>query len=993
MNNTCSTNVSLNLNFSQTSAVSHSESSFQSNLFPFLFNIYYQNVRGLRTKTAQLLIASSDVHYDLFALTETWLTSNIKSSELFDFHLYRIFRSDRNSIATGMHLGGGVLLAIRNIFNCYELTLSSTIQNISLVDVVGAKIKTGTETLFVFCVYIPPQTPLSDFTTFFEEFGIYCMDFKNVIMMGDFNVPGFGASSPKSGSRQVNQINNFLHFSGLDQYNSIPNANGVILDVVLTNLHSTCDVVRAAPLLREDLHHPALTITLQGGNDLHVKNVLAGNVSVTYNFRKANYATLYEEISKINWSTLESCCNVDSALQCFYSNIFDLFELYVPKKRSYDCDKYPPWFNKSVIILIKEKNKAWIKFKKSQLEPDLVCFKRLRSRVKASIRSAYNTYVRKTEQELKSNPYMFWTFVKNLNKDNFFPNIMTYEDQELTSPQDIVNKFASYFASNFSDSSYGLNTPSLDSCGNNNLIYLSSITIEEVLVAIRTLSNKFTSGPDGIPSFLVRDCGSVLAEPLCIVFNLIITTGCFPEQWKLSKVIPILKKGDKSNISNYRPISVISNFSKILETIIFTRISKSVDIRLTDNQHGFVHGRSTLTNLASVTQTICRTLDKSSQMDVLYIDLEKAFDRLDHNILLKKLSLFGFCQSLVDLFASYLSNRHQYVQCRCHNSNYYHQKSGVPQGSVLGPLLFNIFINDVHTVIDVDFALYADDLKLYSRILNNYDCLHLQNNITSVLQWCSDNNMKINRSKCRIMSFSKKKTLLNFSYSVGSHVIERPEFVDDLGVTFDKSLTFNKHIDNIIAKAYKTLGFVLRTSKHFLNYETTLYLFKTLVRSKLEYASIIWNPVTQTGMSVLENVQRRFLKCLVYRLDGVYPIRGFPQGDLLNRFQLHSLESRRNILGILFLWSLINGTSVSPNLLQGIMFRAHLIRSRNLELFYPETSRTNLLANSPLSWIQRLYNKLLKDIPEIDIHFDSKYKLRKKLWEYYSLALVIPNRM
>lgn len=936
----------------------------------------------MRSKTLELLTASSDTHHDLIALTETWLCDGIYNSEIFDPYLYNVFRTDRFVESGG--LGGGVLLAVRNTIACVEITLPESLQKIRLIDIVGIKLLTGHKHLFVFCVYIPPKSTIKDYELFFDEFSNFCIQFSDVLVMGDFNLPGYNGNSSDARTRHLNLFNNFLSFTGFVQTNFISNINDRVLDIILNNSSSFSSLVgRGGPLLREDFHHPALSITLKYTDKQNIKKCLGGKKHFSYNFRKANYLLLYEEISKVDWTSLYKFDCVDNALEYFYSVIYKLFDMFIPKKPSFVCNKYPLWFDNSVIILIKKKQKSWIKFKNSKSQADLTTFKLIRSEAKSAIKRAYKNYLLKVENDFKSNPNTFWTYINNKNKNVSLPQVMTNGNLELNSPQDIVNSFATYFESVFSSRQTRSDVFPEPSNYNYNLINVHEFNVEEVQLAIGSLTSKFTAGPDEIPSFFVKDCATVLAQPLCTIFNLIIQTGYFPQLWKTSKITPILKHGNKSEISNYRPIALISNFSKVFESVLHARISRPVSVLLSDNQHGFVQGRSTLTNLINTTQAISRVMDKTGQIDVIYIDLSKAFDTLDHRILLKKLSSFGLSQSLVQIFSSYLSNRFQYVQCRGHKSDPYSQKSGVPQGSVLGPLLFNIFINDIQRVIDIEFLLYADDIKLLRQINSIQDCRKLQENLNQTYQWFIDNNLQINFTKCKVMTYSRKKNILNFDYLINLYSINRPEFIQDLGVTFDKHLNFKQHVITVTNRASKVLGFIMRSSKEFSKTETNICLYKTLVRAKLEYASIVWNPATKTSINTIEKVQRRFLKGLAFRLDGVYPQRGFPQESLLNRFEIMSLETRRKIAGILFLNTLLNGAVNNPQLLTQITYRAQLIRSRNKDLFYVEKARTCSLENSPIRWMQQTYNTILKSLPDIDIYFDKKRAIKSKLLKHF----------
>ena len=235
-----------------------------------------------------------------------------------------------------------------------------------------------------------------------------------------------------------------------------------------------------------------------------------------------------------------------------------------------------------------------------------------------------------------------------------------------------------------------------------------------------------TAGPDGIPSFLIKDCASVLAKPLLILFNLALNSNTFPELWKNSKIIPVFKKDNRTDIKNYRPITIINNFSKAFEFALYEELHIHIDAQICSNQHGFVAGRLTISNLVCVTQFISEMLGGNGQVDVIYTDFSKAFDRLDHGILLRKFSDFGFNRDLVQFCSSYLKCRNQYVQYRGEKSESIICTSGVPQGSVLGPLFFILFINDIVLGVNCYCLLYAGDLKLYLAIKNESDCLLLQ---------------------------------------------------------------------------------------------------------------------------------------------------------------------------------------------------------------------------------------------------------------------------
>ena len=285
---------------------------------------------------------------------------------------------------------------------------------------------------------------------------------------------------------------------------------------------------------------------------------------------------------------------------------------------------------------------------------------------------------------------------------------------------------------------------------------------------------------------------------------------------------------------------------------------------------------------------------------------------------------FGFSNSLINLFISYLSCRTQFVQYRGFRSGIFKQTSGVPQGSILGPLFFVLFINDIVDNLDACYLLYADDLKLYLCINSELDCLRLQHNLDLLNAWCVYNHLPLNATKCNVMSFSRKSDPIVFNYNLDNCLLNRPEFVKDLGVIFDTKLTFSRHIEECVAGAYKSLGFILRNSRDFKSLSTLRLLFITFVRSKLEYASIVWSPSYNLHITLLEKVQRRFFKSSTFIVEGNYPLRGTPQELFLNKFDMCSLLRRRVMSTIIFYTKLFMIRSTVLKLL-------HLLNSECLD--------------------------------------------------------------
>jgi hypothetical protein len=328
-----------------------------------------------------------------------------------------------------------------------------------------------------------------------------------------------------------------------------------------------------------------------------------------------------------------------------------------------------------------------------------------------------------------------------------------------------------------------------------------------------------------------------------LIFNKSLSSGIFPDIWKTAHITPIFKSGCISDVKNYRPISLLCTVSKVLESIVTDCLFETFKSVIIPMQHGFFKSRSTVTNLLNYTEFLQRCMDKQIQVDVIFTDFSKAFDKVSHMRLLYKLKCSGIHGPLLKWLESYLTNRKQIVKLNGFVSREIDVHSGVPQGSHLGPILFSLFINDIKNCLDAEFSLFADDLKIYHRVEAQSDCTKLQENLNSLSKYCVQNKLMLNADKCTVTKFTRNTVnFVNFDYKIDNTTLQNKPVVKDLGVIFDSHLTFADHCEELQNKCLKLLGFILRTCVDFKDPRTIIKLFNSLIRSRLEYCSTIWSP-------------------------------------------------------------------------------------------------------------------------------------------------------
>ncbi|KAH0818593.1 hypothetical protein GEV33_004199 [Tenebrio molitor] len=365
-----------------------------------------------------------------------------------------------------------------------------------------------------------------------------------------------------------------------------------------------------------------------------------------------------------------------------------------------------------------------------------------------------------------------------------------------------------------------------------------------------------------------------------------------------------------------------------------------------------------MSNLLTFSQYVSESLETQQQVDTIYTDFTKAFDQIDHNIIIKKLDMFGFSNKLIAFFESYLSGRQQYVHYHGVSSYPYATNSGVPQGSVLGPLIFTLFINDLPSVLDCEVLLYADDAKIFQTINSLSDADNLQRNLDRLNIWCTSNKLNLNPRKCKVMTYCRKKSEIPFVYSIGNTSLERCETVKDLGVHFDRELRFDTHIHHLTSSCMSTLGFIIRNCQLFRDCDCLKSIFSALILSKLEYGSLIWYPIQQCYIAAIENIQRKFLKYLFFKEHKYYPPIGYRNELLWSEFNVLPLGIRRDLTALTVLHKIIHNKIDLSDIFNKIDFLVPRIETRFPLTFAYTTPRTNALARSPIILMCSLYNSI-----------------------------------
>ena len=737
------------------------------------------------------------------------------------------------------------------------------------LEIISAEITTSSNSRLLICTcYRPPNADQNWLNNFNHYLNDVCSCYENIILVGDFNMPHISWNSPENttGAIEISFLD-LMNDYFLSQLNNKPTRRNNVLDLVLTNVPNLVNIHEVLSPTEAEVftdHNIILFDVL-----ISPKSPVNMNRTV-YDYQRGNFDALRSSLESENLSNLISVeGDIDYDWLIWKSTFLTIVADHIPTKRL-RSRKYVPWLTGEILHNIKKKNSLRQRLKKSPSDYLRHKFKSLRATIKLMIKISRSNYISSLCTNIQTNSKRFWSLFKLKGATRSVPekiSIKTSVDnvrEYAENPRDIATLFNRYFVSIFSSDPINIvNQQSISETTNTifNDIIFSEGTVRSVL---RNLDNNKAHGPDEIPARLLTETAYQIAPSLCLLFNKSLKCGIVPREWKIANVVPIHKKGDKDHVENYRPISLLSLVSKVLERCVFISIKEHAFSQINSCQHGFISGKSCVTQLIEVLDTIGSQLDLGKQIDVIYLDMSKAFDKVSHVRLLHRLREFGFGGNLLMWFNSYLKNRRQQTTVLGATSTALPVTSGVPQGSILGPLLFLLYTNDLSSsIVNSNVAAFADDTKIFKVINSRTDAMLLQNDLLNFNSSSSNAGLHLNTSKCKTLQVTRKYNKIDFPYQLQDTTLEKTDCELDLGVWTNYDLTWSKQVTQQSNKANKMLGYIRRSTFNIREFAIRRTLYLSLVRSHLGYATQVWAPQTVELVKRVERVQRRATKYIL----------------------------------------------------------------------------------------------------------------------------------
>ena len=913
-----------------------------------LVKVSLLNVQGIsptnqnqKTKLKALneIINESKTYIPFMVFTETHLSDKIFDAEVLinNYYINRADRVKRKNGGTAIYMHEDIAVNEKQIYTdskCESVMLKNNDINFILIS-----------------VYKPPQAINLD-TAFrkclesINEFIVKHDTNSTILVMGDFNLPIIDWSSGEihnarsaEDRRCAELLLNFMENHLLiQQVKETTRHDKNTLDLILTNNDDWIHDITVEKTKYSD--HDFVNVSLA--------NVFKKTTDVVYqyqpkhpldelNFNKANWGKIRDDLKEISWHDLMGHeASVDVMVQNLESEIIKITSKHTPKRvlsHSGPQKLKIPRHRRAMIRRKKRLNSKinWLTYvKKCKSRNKINKLIEEKSELEFSIQQSLSREIRQKELDIvakiKTNPKILYAHAKKNSKTwGKIGPLLDIAGKLHSEPVTMANLLQDQYLKVFSNPSLRTDININPNDGSKPQLSDLDFSEDDIIKAIKLIPVNSAAGPDKFPAIILKECNELLAKPLYLIWRQSLNTGQIPNIFLQQTIVPVFKKGSKSNPENYRPVSLTSHIIKVFGRVLRTYMVEYIESNnlLSPNQHGFRIGKSCLTQLLNHFELILEILENDSNADVLYLDFAKAFDKVDHEILLNKLKSMGISGKIHDWLKSFLSNRTQYVMVNGKKSRGEPVQSGVPQGTVLGPILFIMYINDITEVIKHCYIkIFADDSKLVKAIKSLTDRDLMQMDLQAVIQWAADNKMELNKLKFQLLQHGNKNDLKH-PYKIDRQVlVKKSSDVKDLGVTISENISFDTHIMKITNNAKKHASWILRLIK-CREPEVVLLLYKTYVRPRLEYASPLWSPKLVKHIAKIESVQRT----VTSRIQG---LEKFNYWERLQKLNIPSLQRRRERYQMIHMWKISKG--LIPN---------------DIDLKFYETSRFGLMCKRP----------------------------------------------
>ena len=846
----------------------------------------YTNARSLFNKVNDLTAYVAQKKPDIILICETWLNNTTPDAAISIPEYEVSLRNDR--LDTGNGIGGGLVVYSRRevtILPCDDQNDNNFNQFSSF------SLMTTSGKLNIILIYRPPS---SDVENLEKLCNIVTRAKKNTIIIGDFNLPSINWRRGTGDVRGRRLLEAAEEADMAQLVDFITHNKGNTLDLVLTNCPEQFLAIENEGNLKNSDH---CMICVELLMSCEKKNISTR----APNWKKADLDGLKRYIGNKNWENILNSRSIERNWQTFTKILNEAVQKFVPLSTQRSADK-PKWLTREIIKLLRQKKRAWKMAQAYRTELNMVRYKMVEKEVANKIRNAKRNLEKKLANAKGGNSTkIFAGYIKSKTKAKTGVGPLKNRDGAvLTGNLEMSRELNNFFSSVFTNE----NTSQMPNVHpeTDKKIETLQITRETLHAKIKKLKEHSAPGPDGITSRLLKAAAKEILVPLKILFDASLSAGTVPHVWKKATVVPIFKKGVRGMAENYRPVSLTSIPCKIMESTIADKIIEHLanENLIRNSQHGFIKGRSCTTNLVVFMDKLTEIVDRGGTADVFYLDFSKAFDKVPHHRLLLKLKAKGIEGNLLKWIGDWLSERTQAVRVGADLSEESGVGSGVPQGSVLGPLLFDIFIDDIDECArEIDLIMkFADDTKGLQEIGNDADREKLQKALDNLVKWAEEWCMEFNVGKCKIMHVGRKNP--KHKYYMYGQELKTVEEEKDIGVLVHNSLKPTKQCTKAANMAHAVLR-QLERNFHFRDRHIFRKLYTQYVRPHVEFAAPAWSPWNEADIKVIESVQIKAVK-MISGLEA-----GLSYEEKCKEIGLDTLEVRRQKQDMIQTYKILHG--------------------------------------------------------------------------------------